>query len=136
MSASPSDPSPAAERLRAQARAWWLRLQPTATSVDARERWRATLGALLGIAFTGLLSRWGLGERLRAFVSPSRRTHSDRHEVVGQIMTRQVRVASAARHIVELAPIFTEGGHHHIPIVEADNRLVGIVTQSDFVRAL
>ena len=37
----------------------------------------------------------GLGGKLRAFVSRSGLTHSDRPEVVGQIMTRQVRVASA-----------------------------------------
>ncbi|MFL6575760.1 MAG: CBS domain-containing protein, partial [Povalibacter sp.] len=25
---------------------------------------------------------------------------------------------------------------HHIPIIDADKRLVGVITQSDFVRAL
>ena len=62
--------------------------------------------------------------------------HSDKPEVVGQIMTRQVRVASADRHVVELMPLFSEGGHHHIPIIGEKNKLVGIITQSDFVKAL
>lgn len=31
---------------------------------------------------------------------------------------------------------FSEGGHHHIPIIDAEKRLVGIITESDFVRAL
>jgi CBS domain-containing membrane protein len=56
--------------------------------------------------------------------------------VVGDIMTRQVRVASVYRHLVELIPLFGSTGHHHIPIVDGQERLVGIVTQSDVVAAL
>jgi CBS domain-containing membrane protein len=55
---------------------------------------------------------------------------------VGQIMTRKVRVARVDRHLVDLIPLFGGSGHHHVPIVEADGRLVGIVTQSDVVAAL
>lgn len=77
-----------------------------------------------------------IGGRLRALIRPDGRTHSDKPEVVGQIMTRQVRVASAERHVAELMPLFAEGGHHHIPIIDAAGRLVGMITQSDFVRAL
>ena len=51
-------------------------------------------------------------------------------------MTRQVRVASMDRYLSELIPLFGSTGHHHIPIVDADDRLVGIVTQSDVVAAL
>ena len=56
--------------------------------------------------------------------------------VVGQIMTRKVRVASVDRHLVELIPLFGSSGHHHIPIVDTGGRLVGIITQSDVVAAL
>lgn len=55
---------------------------------------------------------------------------------VGQIMTRRVRVASDALHVIELLPLFSRGGHHHLPVVDADKLLVGIITQSDVVRAL
>ncbi len=57
-------------------------------------------------------------------------------ERVGGIMTRQVRVASEHRHLVDLIPLFGSSGHHHIPIVDTAERLVGIVTQSDVVAAL
>jgi len=75
----------------------------------------------------------GMGERLRDLL---RRTNADKPQVAGQIMTAQVRVASERRHVVELLPLFSEGGHHHIPIIGDNNRLVGIITESDFVRAL
>ena len=61
---------------------------------------------------------------------------TDKPEVVGQIMTREVRVISVGRQVSELVPLFSEAGHHHIPVIDADNRLAGIITQSDLVRAL
>mgnify|MGYP000491065890 CR=1 FL=1 len=50
--------------------------------------------------------------------------------------TDGTRVASEQRHVIELVPLFSEGGHHHIPIINDDKRLVGIITVSDLVRAL
>lgn len=55
---------------------------------------------------------------------------------VGEIMTRKVRVARVDRHLVDLIPLFGGTGHHHVPIVDGEGRLVGIVTQSDVVAAL
>ena len=78
----------------------------------------------------------GIGERLRSLVRRSSVSHDDKPDAVGQIMTREVRVASDGRMVSELVPLFSEGGHHHIPIIDAERRLVGIITQSDLVRAL
>jgi CBS domain-containing membrane protein len=78
----------------------------------------------------------GWPQRLRALIRPTRRTHTDKPEAVGQIMTRQVRVASAERPLAELVPLFADTGHHHIPVIDGEQRLVGIITQSDLVRAL
>lgn len=74
--------------------------------------------------------------RLRQLIRPTPTTHSDKPEVVGQIMSRQVRVASADRPLADLVPMFADTGHHHIPIVGDEARLVGILTQSDLVAAL
>ena len=59
-----------------------------------------------------------------------------RTRTVAEIMTRDVRVISADRHLIDLLPLFGGSGHHHIPVVDAERRLVGIVTQSDVVSAL
>ncbi|PKO66370.1 MAG: hypothetical protein CVU22_16125 [Betaproteobacteria bacterium HGW-Betaproteobacteria-16] len=74
--------------------------------------------------------------RLRLLRHWADASSSVRQEVVGQIMTRRVRVASVDRHLSELIPLFGSTGHHHIPIVDKEERLVGIVTQSDVVAAL
>jgi CBS domain-containing membrane protein len=39
-------------------------------------------------------------------------------------------------HIVELMPLFSEYELHHIPIVDDERRLVGIVSSSDLVAGL
>lgn len=78
----------------------------------------------------------GIASQLRKLIRRTTSLYSDKPEVVGQIMTRQVRVASEDRHVVDLVPLFSEDGHHHIPIIGENNRLVGMITQSDFVRAL
>ena len=51
-------------------------------------------------------------------------------------MRRQVRVASMHRYLPQRIPLFGSTGHHHIPIIDAHDHLVGIVTQSDVVAAL
>ena len=78
----------------------------------------------------------GFAERLRGFLQATPGPNSDKAEVVGQIMTRQVRVLSADRPVSELVPLFASTGHHHIPIVGQEARLVGILTQSDLVAAI
>lgn len=60
----------------------------------------------------------------------------ERPAAVSQIMSRRVRVASADRSLADVVPIFSETGHHHIPVIGTDGVLVGILTQTDVVRAL
>ena len=78
----------------------------------------------------------GFATKLREFLKPSRGVTSDKAEVVGQIMTRRVQVVSAARSLASMVPVFSSTGHHHIPVVDDELRLVGILTQTDVVRAL
>jgi CBS domain-containing membrane protein len=75
-------------------------------------------------------------QRLSSLIRPTPTTHSDKPETVGQIMARQVRVVSADRPIGDLLPLFSTTGHHHVPVIDGERRLVGMITQSDVVRAL
>jgi CBS domain-containing membrane protein len=78
----------------------------------------------------------GWPDRLQALLRPTRTTHTDKAEAVGQIMTTPVQVAYADQPAAELVPLFATTGHHHIPVVDRERRLVGILTQSDLVAAL
>ena len=119
--------------------AWTLMRSSHVKALPVVDRARRVVGIVTVADFlrhARLDDHTGLATRLHRMLIPSKRTHSERPEVVGQIMTRQVRVASAQRHVVELLPLFSEAGHHHLPIIDPENRLVGILTQSDLVRAL
>ncbi|SFN12323.1 HPP family protein [Variovorax sp. OV329] len=78
----------------------------------------------------------GFEAKLKNLIRWSSTVNSAKPEVVGQIMTRRVRVAGADKPLVDLVPLFGSTGHHHIPIVDPDQRLVGILTQSDLVAAV
>lgn len=78
----------------------------------------------------------GFDEKLKKLIRRARGVYATKPEVVGQIMTRNVRVSRMDRHLVDLVPLFGSTGHHHIPIIGDGERLVGIITQSDLVAAL
>ena len=78
----------------------------------------------------------GFDDKLRKLVRTTRSSYSNKPEVVGQIMTRNVRVAGQQRRLVDLVPLFGSTGHHHIPIIGDGERLVGMITQSDLVAAM
>ncbi len=75
-------------------------------------------------------------EKLVKFIRRTSGMSSEKPEVVGQIMATPVYTVREDAHIVELVPLLSEKGLHHIPIVNAENRLVGMVTQSDLIGAL
>lgn len=55
---------------------------------------------------------------------------------VEDIMTSKVRVARPEQPMVDLVGLFSDGGLHHMPVVDAQHRVVGMITQSDLVAAL
>ena len=121
------------------AEAWDLMRAKGIKALPVTDRAKRIAGIITVADFmtgVGLERHEGIGDRLRALLRVSGTSHSDRPEVVGQIMTRKVQVASADRFLLELVPLFSEVGHHHIPIIDGEQRLVGIITQSDLVRAL
>ena len=78
----------------------------------------------------------GFAHKLRRFVARVTTDNADKPDAVGQIMATAVTTMPQHKPIVELVPVFADAGHHHIPIVDDERRLVGIVTQSDLVVAL
>ena len=79
----------------------------------------------------------GFETKLKRFIKATTALYSEKPEVVGQIMTTPAVTANIQMHIIELIPLMTQQGvHHHIPVIDENRRLVGIVTQSDLVSAL
>ncbi|CAN7672247.1 HPP family protein [Pseudoduganella sp. LjRoot289] len=85
---------------------------------------------------SGLDDLRSVRHKLRRFLSRTGLTHSEKAEVVGQIMTTKPAVATLTTPIVNLVPLMADSGFHHIPVIDAEQRFAGIVTQSDLVAAL
>ena len=54
---------------------------------------------------------------------------------IKEIMNEEVRTVSPDTSLAELAKLFADTGIHGAPVVDAENRLVGIVTESDVLNA-
>lgn len=119
--------------------AWRLMRQRNVKALPVIDRSRRIVGIVTFADFMRQIDfedHSGIGVRLKTFLQRSGASHSDKSEVVGQIMTRRVQVTNLTKHAIELVPLFSKPGHQHIPVIDHENRLVGIITQSDLVRAL
>ena len=109
-------------------------------STPAREAWRRMIrhavkalpvvdadGTLLGIV---TLHDFFVGHEVAANAT------NDAAWLVGDIMTRDTITADPGQELVELMHTFSDGGRHHLPVVDEHDRVVGMLTQSDMVAAL
>jgi CBS domain-containing membrane protein len=55
---------------------------------------------------------------------------------VAELMTADVYTVDASTPVAKLIPIFAHYGHHHIPVLDGQRRLVGMITQSDLIGGL
>ena len=119
--------------------AWALLRKHNIKALPVVDRVQRLIGIITQIDFmkhANLEVYEGFAAKLRRFIQRTNTTHSEKPEVVGQIMTSPVIFAKMDMHIIGLIPLMSQHGVHHIPVINEDRRLVGIVTQSDLVSAL
>jgi CBS domain-containing membrane protein len=121
------------------AEAWNLMRQKRIKALPVVDRARRIVGIITLADFlkqAQVAEYTQLHERIKHIWQTSGQSHSDKPEVVGQIMTRRVRVARDQSYLAELLPLFSQTGHHHLPVIDSENRLIGILTQTDVINAL
>ena len=74
--------------------------------------------------------------KFRAFIRRTPDVSTDKPESVGHIMTTSVSVLPENTHIADLIPLMSNQGYRQIPIVNNENRLVGMVYQANLIAAL
>ena len=75
-------------------------------------------------------------EKFLAFIRRTPDVTTYKPEVVGHIMNKHVMVLSETAPITDLIYLFSSQKHQQIPIVNSENRLVGMVFQTDLITAL
>jgi len=75
-------------------------------------------------------------QRFQTFIQKLGLLHSDKPEAVGQIMTNDIVVISGDEPIASLIPLMTEQLHKQIPVVDNQNRLLGIVYSNTLIAAI
>ena len=120
--------------------AWSLLRKHKIKALPVVDRSQRVIGIITQIDFmkhANLEVYEGFETKLKRFIQRTARMHSHKPEVAGQIMSSPAVTANVDMHIIGLIPLMSQHRvHHHIPVVDDDRKLVGIVTQSDLVSAL
>ncbi len=75
-------------------------------------------------------------DKLIKFIRRTPGAATEKPKVIGHIMATPVFTVREDVHILELVPLLSNKGLHHVPVVNSEDRLVGMVTQSDLIAAL
>ncbi|MDY7577286.1 HPP family protein [Herbaspirillum sp. RTI4] len=75
-------------------------------------------------------------KKLRQLLRVVPRAHSRKPEVVGQIMLTDATKVRQDQPIVEIVALMSNHGHHVLPVVNDEGKLVGIISQTDLIAAL
>lgn len=119
--------------------AWTLLSGSGVKALPVLDRGRHVLGVVTQMDF---IAHAGMGEakdfagRLRRLLARTPTVTSAKPEVVGQIMTAPAVTVRENSHIAALVPLMSDRGLHHIPIVDEEDKLVGMIAQSDLIAAL
>lgn len=103
------------------------------------DRGKRIIGIVTPIDFmehAGVETYAGFRKKLDVLLKRSGQSHGQKPEVVGQIMSSPVKTAQLNQPIVELLPLISEFGLRHIPVVDDEGHLAGLLTQADLVNAL
>jgi CBS domain-containing membrane protein len=84
----------------------------------------------------GLDDYQSLAERLRGLLGHLLGVRADRPATVADIMHGNVVTVRTDEPIAELIPAMSNRGLHHIPVVDADEVFIGVVSHSDLLGAL
>jgi CBS domain-containing membrane protein len=121
------------------AEAWRLLRRHGLHALPVLDRARRVVGVVGQGDFlhhAGLDDYLTLGERLRGLLGHLLGARSGKPATVGEIMHGQVKTVHMDEPIVELVPLMSNLGLHHIPVVDDEGLFVGVVSQSDVLAAL
>lgn len=77
-----------------------------------------------------------VGPRIGVLIRRALHSHSEIPEVVGQIMNRRFWQVQSSQPVIELVPLMREQQLAYLPVVDAERRLAGLLSQDQVLEAL
>jgi CBS domain-containing membrane protein len=77
----------------------------------------------------------GIIAQLNDFIKKTVGEKTDKPEYAGHLMTKPVITIMDEQHILDLFDLFYSHNIHHLPVVDNNNKLVGIITPKDMLLA-
>ncbi len=119
--------------------AWQIMRKDNLKAMPVIDRSRRVIGIITWadfFKFVDVNAYQSFQDSLRAFIRRTPDISTNKPESVGHIMSNSVSVLLESSHIVELIPLMSAKGIRQIPIVNNENRLVGMVYQAQLCAAL
>ena len=88
------------------------------------------------IKFLNLTPYESFQERFRQFIRRTTGLETNKPEYVGHLMTTSVKAIQETAHIADLIPLMTSEAFRHIPVIDEEHRLKGIIYQADMISAI
>jgi len=119
--------------------AWTLMQQHNIKSLPVISRVRRVTGIITVSDFKREAAQFPgetIEEQLKILIKPTSGINSSKAEVVGQLMVSPVITLPEEAHVSEAVSIFTAQGISHVPILNRERRLAGMLSRSDVAHAL
>ncbi|MDO9270013.1 MAG: HPP family protein [Methylobacter sp.] len=119
--------------------AWKIMHKQKLKAMPVIDRARRVIGIITWndfFKFINLGAYESFQDRFRAFIRRTPNVSTDKPESVGHMMTTSVNVLPESAHIADLISLMSTQGYRQIPIVNRENRLVGMVYQANLIAAL
>ena len=119
--------------------AWNIMHKQKLKSMPVIDRARRVIGIITWndfFKFVSLSPYENFQDKFRAFIRRTPDVSTNKPESVGHMMTTSVAVLPETTHIVDLVSLMSTQGFRQIPIVNNENRLVGMVYQANLIAAL
>jgi CBS domain-containing membrane protein len=119
--------------------AWNIMHKQKLKSMPVIDRARRVIGIITWndfFKFINLGAYESFQDKFRAFIRRTPNVSTDKPESVGHMMSTSVTVLPETTHIADLVALMSTQGYRQIPIVNSENRLVGMVYQANLIAAL
>ncbi|TAN66681.1 MAG: HPP family protein [Methylobacter sp.] len=119
--------------------AWNIMHKQKLKAMPVIDRARRVIGIITWndfFKFINLSAYENFQDKFRAFIRRTPDVSTDKPESVGHMMSASVTVLPETTHIVDLISLMSIQGYRQIPIVNGENRLVGMVYQANLIAAL